>query len=594
MKFPYGIHDFKQIVTKGLVYCDRTNRIPILEETGKSLLFLRPRRFGKSLLLSMLENYYDLALEDKFEEIFGHLLIGKNPTDLHNKYFILKFDFSCIDPTGSADDVKQSMYDHINGSIKEFVLYYQDYFLPEIEINEKNALSSIKSLITSVRMTPYPVYLLIDEYDNFANEVMIGIKNEIKSEKDSYEALVHEKGPLKTFFKVIKALSGESLFGRTFITGVSPVVLSDITSGYNIAKNIYLDPEFNDLCGFTKEEVKELIAQVAKKCGLDNKQANEAFRMMKSYYNGYAFSYDKKADIYNPTLAIYFLEELYRRCKYPREMLDSNLAADEAKLRYVSSITKGRQFLLDLVKDDNSTAISKLEKRFGINEMLSAKSKDFTFIASFLYYFGVLTIAGETSDGDIMLKTPNLVTQKLYISRIRKMLLPEPDIRDDGLFAAKKLYQKGNIKPVCEFVERKFFKVFSNRDYRWANELTLKTAFLTLLYNDILYIMDSESEQDRRYTDLTMIIRPDMRKFEIFDVLLEFKFVTLDEAGLTGEEAKKLSRQKLEKLPQIQSKMKDARKRLKDYGDAMEAKYKNLRLKRFAVVSLGFERVVWN
>ena len=594
MKFPYGIHDFKQIVTKGLVYCDRTNRIPILEETGKSLLFLRPRRFGKSLLLSMLENYYDLALEDKFEEIFGHLLIGKNPTDLHNKYFILKFDFSCIDPTGSADDVKQSMYDHINGSIKEFVLYYQDYFLPEIEINEKNALSSIKSLITSVRMTPYPVYLLIDEYDNFANEVMIGIKNEIKSEKDSYEALVHEKGPLKTFFKVIKALSGESLFGRTFITGVSPVVLSDITSGYNIAKNIYLDPEFNDLCGFTKEEVKELIAQVAKKCGLDNKQANEAFRMMKSYYNGYAFSYDKKADIYNPTLAIYFLEELYRRCKYPREMLDSNLAADEAKLRYVSSITKGRQFLLDLVKDDNSTAISKLEKRFGINEMLSAKSKDFTFIASFLYYFGVLTIAGETSDGDIMLKTPNLVTQKLYISRIRKMLLPEPDIRDDGLFAAKKLYQKGNIKPVCEFVERKFFKVFSNRDYRWANELTLKTAFLTLLYNDILYIMDSESEQDRRYTDLTMIIRPDMRRFEIFDVLLEFKFVTLDEAGLTGEEAKKLSRQKLEKLPQIQSKMKDARKRLKDYGDAMEAKYKNLRLKRFAVVSLGFERVVWN
>ena len=174
------------------------------------------------------------------------------------------------------------------------------------------------------------------------------------------------------------------------------------------------------------------------------------------------------------------------------------------------------------------------------------------------------------------------------------MLLPEPDIRDDGLFAAKKLYQKGNIKPVCEFVEKQFFKVFSNRDYRWANELTLKTAFLTLLYNDILYIMDSESEQDRRYTDLTMIIRPDMRKFEIFDVLLEFKFVTLDEAGLTGEEAKKLSRQKLEKLPQIQSKMKDARKRLKDYGDAMEAKYKNLRLKRFAVVSLGFERVVWN
>ncbi len=198
---------------------------------------------------------------------------------------------------------------------------------------------------------------------------------------------------------------------------------------------------------------------------------------------------------------------------------------------------------------------------------------------------------GETVTGELRLKTPNLVTQGLYVERIREMLLPEPDDRDNGVWAAEKLYQKADIKPVCEFIEEKYFKVFSNRDYIWANELTIKTAFLTLLYNDILYIMDSETEIDKKFTDLTMIIRPDMRRFEIFDVLLEFKFVKLKDAGLTGEQARGLNRDELENIPQMDTQMKEAQKRLKQYGDALEQKYKNLALKRFAVVSLGFERL---
>jgi hypothetical protein len=212
-------------------------------------------------------------------------------------------------------------------------------------------------------------------------------------------------------------------------------------------------------------------------------------------------------------------------------------------------------------------------------------------MASFFYYFGILTMAGETDIGELVLKTPNLVTQGLYVERIREMLLPEPDDRDNGVWAAQKLYQKAEIKPVCEFIENKYFKVFSNRDYRWANELTVKTAFLTLLYNDILYIMDSETEIDKKYTDLTMIIRPDMRRFKIFDILLEFKFVTLKEAGLTGEEAQSLSREELKAIPEMQKKMKEAGDRLKNYGDALEHKYNNLNLKRFAVISLAFERL---
>ena len=587
MKFPYGICDFNKIITKGYFYCDRTDRIPLLEEIGDSLLFLRPGRFGKSLLLSMLANYYDVALSDRFDELFGNLLIGKKPTDLHNSYFILNWDFSCVNPAGSPDDIQKSLYDHINVRIAGFKMFYEDFIDQDIRINPDNAIYSIESLIAAVRMTPYPIYLLIDEYDNFANEVMMATK------KDSavYESLVHGDGLLKTLFKAVKASASNSLFDRTFITGVSPVVMSDITSGYNIAKNIYLYPEFNDLCGIAEQEIQDSIYKIINERDMKDLQAKSTLEIMRIYYNGYAFSYGAKSHVYNPTLAIYFFEELFKRGSYPDDMLDVNLATDDAKLHYVSGLIEGKQLLLDLTTGDNTIVVPKLENRFGIRQMLEAENENITFIASFLYYFGILTMGGKTKFGEFRLCIPNLVIKGLYVERIGKMLLPEPAKRDAGMFAAKQLFQVGDIKPVCKFIEEKYFKVFSNRDYRWANELTVKTAFLTLLYNDILYIMDSEMEIDKRFNDLTMIIRPDMRKFEIFDILLEFKFVTLKEADLTGEAAKKLTREELIALPKMRDRMKEAEKRIAHYGDALEQKYKNLRLKRFAVVSLGFERL---
>ena len=590
MRFPYGVCDFNKIITDKLFYCDRSDRIASLENTGYYLLLLRPRRFGKSLLLSMLENYYDLAKKEKFQDLFGHLLIGKNPTPLHNKYFILKWDFSCVDPSGSAENIKKTFHNHINACIRSFRINYEDYLHRKIEIDSDDAVSSIKSLLDVVRKTPYPVYLLIDEYDNFANEVMMGVRRE---KKDIYEALVYEEGPLKTLFKAVKSSTDGSGFDRSFITGVSPVVMSDITSGYNIAKNIYLDSEFSDLCGFYENEIEKALKTVSAECGLKEKDAEDALDLMRIYYNGYKFAPDAAESVYNPTLAIYFIEAFLRTCKYPRKMLDSNLAADDAKLRYISQIPKGEQLLLDLMKKGHSLIISDLSDRFGIEQMLTDRSKDFVFMSSFLYYFGVLTIEDETEDGELILRVPNLVTRSLYVERIQQMLLPEPVDRDDGIFAAKQLYAKGNMEPLCEFVEQRFFKVFHNRDYRWANELTVKTAFLTLLYNDILYIIDSEKDAGRGYADLTMIIRPDMRRFKILDILIEFKYVSLKEAGLTGEEARGLSMKDLQAIPAMQAKMKEAKKQVKQYGDALEQKYDDLRLNRYAVVSLGFERLWW-
>ncbi|CAN2042759.1 AAA family ATPase [Candidatus Magnetomoraceae bacterium gMMP-15] len=588
MKFPYGISDFRKIVKNNYFYCDRTDCIADLEKQGEFLLFLRPRRFGKSLLLSMLKNYYDLGRKNDFDKIFGKLKIAKNLTALHNKYFILHWDFSCVDPSGTAEDIKRALHNHVNSCIKAFMMYYEDHKLREVQIDADDAVISIKSLISAVQMTPYPIYLLIDEYDNFANEVMMGVRRG----KGIYEALVYEEGPLKTIFKAIKASTADSVFDRIFITGVSPVVMSDITSGYNIAENIYLNESFNNLCGFTKKEVKDALKSIVIECDKKNKEAEKALNIMRKYYNGYKFAFDAEELVYNPTLAIYFMKYFYDKCKYPRMMLDSNLATDEAKLRYVSQISRGKQLLLELVRH-NSLEISTLSDRFGIENMLNDKSKDNSFMASFLYYFGVLTMEGETEDGELSLNVPNLVMRGLYVERIKEMLLPEPADRDDGVLAAKQIYKTGSMKPICEFIEERYFKVFSNRDYRWANELTIKTAFLTLLYNDILYIMDSEKELRRGYADLTMIIRPDMRRFKIFDILLEFKYVKLKDAVIDREAAKKLSKEEIKKIPAVISAMKEAKSQLKNYGDELEKKYNELRLKRYAVVSLAFERLCW-
>jgi hypothetical protein len=172
-KFPYGACDFYQISTENYFYQDRTDRIRLLEETGKNILLLRPRRFGKSLFLSVLQNYYDLAKADKFEQLFGHLAIGKNPTPLHNQYFILKWDFSLVNPQGDVQAIEQSLFNRINGFIEEFIIHYDAYLEQKIRIDRADALSSFQSVLNAIHNSPHRLYLLIDEYDNFANEVMV-------------------------------------------------------------------------------------------------------------------------------------------------------------------------------------------------------------------------------------------------------------------------------------------------------------------------------------------------------------------------------------------------------------------------------------
>ncbi len=584
MKFPYGISDFFQVITENYFYVDRTSDIRLIEQAGKQLLFLRPRRFGKSLWLSTLENYYDIARADEFERLFGHLAIGQNPTPLHNRYFVLKWDFSMVDPSGDVADVRRSLHNHLNSRIHDFSKRYGDFLSGEIEIDRRDAFFSFESVLTAVRPTVYRLYLMIDEYDNFANEVMT-------ASQDRYYALLSGEGLLKTVFKAVKGSAAGRGIDRVFITGVSPVALSDITSGYNVAENIYLLPQFNDLCGFTQKEVAQVLHRVARECGFSETKANEALTMIRAFYDGYRFSHRAEERVYNPTLVLYFMKALQRERQYPRKMLDFNLSMDRAKLAYVSRLPNGGQVILDALGGQYLPRVQELSDRFGVKEMLNI-GEDVDLIASLLYYLGVLTLGDETEFGELTLKIPNLIVRRLYAEQMREMLLPD---HKKGQQIAQTLYQTGKMQPLCDFVEQRYFPVFDNRDYRWANELTIKTAFLTLLFNDILYIMDSEPALEREYADLIMIVRPDMRQYRLLDILIEFKYLKLkDELGISKAEARAMSRKDLEALPQVREKMTQARTKLAGYRQALQARYKDtLRLRVYAVTAIGFERLVW-
>jgi hypothetical protein len=588
LKFPYGLRNFYDLIIENYFYVDRTAHIRVIEDFGRELIFLRPRRFGKSLLLSMLENYYDLAKADEFERLFGHLAIGKNPTPKHNQYFVMTWDFSLVKAQGDITVIEKALYEHVNNRIKAFSKRYQNELPYPIDINNDNAISSFESLLMSVNATPHRLYLLIDEYDNFANELMIGHHKETPSR---YETLLSGEGIVKTLFKAVKSAGGGRGLERTFVTGVAPVVLSDMSSGYNVAEHIYLRREFNDLCGFLEGEIETALTQIAQECDFSFEKVQQALVLMRTFYNGYRFSKPAKELIYNPTLALYFLKDFQQECQFPELLLDDNLAMDRGKLTYISSLPYGEPVIVQALNEEPPLTLEQLSKGFGVSDMLYAV-KDTQFMVSLLYYFGILTLAGENEDGELVFQIPNLVIRKLYVEKLKELLLPQITDQNQSRQLAKQFYKTGNLQPLCEFMEQRYFKVFDNRDYFGANELTIKTAFLTVLFDDIFYMMDSETELERRYADLTMILRPERRKSSHLNFILEFKYVSL--GSLTGEKVREMSGEEIKALPKVQQQFTDAKAQLLDYEKRLKKKYDDtLKLHLISVVALGFERVVW-
>jgi hypothetical protein len=584
MQFPYALNDFGTLIREGYFYQDRTDRIPQLEKAGRQLIFIRPRRFGKSLLLSMLEHYYDVNRADQFAALFGHLAIGRQPTLLHNQYLIMKWDFSLVNAQGSLPEIKAALYQHVNDRVTEFAAYYAPRLTHPVRVHPTNAVSSLESARAAAHLAGQKIYLLVDEYDNFANDVlMTGRKPEF------YEGLLYGEGALKTIFKTVKAGVGQGI-DRVFITGVSPIVLSDMTSGYNVGEDIYLDEDFNDLCGFTEAEIQTLLERLAAEGGTWS--PTEALDLMRTFYNGYRFATKAAERLYNPTLSLYFLKYLYTKSAYPEDMLDENLAMDRSKLRYIAELPHGEEVLAQALNGEEGVIIPRLAKRFGVADVLTA-IKDQPFMASLLYYFGILTLTGVGVLAKPILNIPNLVARALYVERLREMWLPTYEDRQTIPRLAETVYLTGDLGPLVAFIEQRYFPILSNRDYRWSNELMVKLAFLTLLFDDRLYMMVSETEMDHGYVDLSLIVRTDQRGTRALDLLLEFKYVDLKTLKLTGEHLREKGMAELAALGPVKDALEAAAAQARRYGGALADRYGLTDLRLYAVVGVGLERVVW-
>jgi hypothetical protein len=339
--------------------------------------------------------------------------------------------------------------------------------------------------------------------------------------------------------------------------------------------------------------LRAAVEAVAVAHGLDAAQVDTALALMRDFYNGYRFSSRQEERIYNPTLALYFLKQWASGGAYPEQMLDDNLAMDRNRIQYVARLPHGETLVNAALDPAKPLAVAQLANRFGVQEMLAAP-RDPAFLASLLYYFGVLTLAGRDAMGELQLTIPNQVIRKLYVERLQEQLLPDYADQQERQAACKTFYATGDLGPLCDLLEQRYFTVFDNRDLRWSNELVVKTAFLVTLFADAFYLMDSEPALERGYGDLMLRVRPDMRQYQLLDHLLEFKILGLNAVGLSGEQVRARSREELRQLPPVRQALAEAEVQLTRYRQTLERIHGNqLKLRTHAVVCIGLERLVF-
>jgi hypothetical protein len=580
-KFPYGIADFDKLRQRGMFYADRTGLIPELEEAGDGLIFLRPRRFGKSLLVSMLANYYDVLTAKDFDTLFGDLRIGQQPTSLHNQYFILRWDFSRVQADSDPRVIQHNLAAHINSSIERFYEKYANMVSPR-PLNPVNAVSSFENLLTAIYSSDHQLYVFIDEYDNFANTVAM---SRIPASRDRYNDLLIGEGSLRTLFATLKSAAGEGQLDRYFVTGVAPMVLSDISSGFNSGENVSFDSQFADLCGFTEDEVRQELLELTP-------DPDALLAQMRLLYDGYSFDrQEQHPHLYHPTLALYFLKHLQRQGYPPDQPLDTNLNMDADKISWFSQVLGGSQLLESLSNDAQPLTIPGFTTSFRLEHLMS-KQVTQDDLAVLVTYFGMATLAGVNEIGRTQLRIPNTVIRSLYIDELLQRVVPDVLQQQELKTAADHLYTTGDITPLCDLMEKRVLPIFSNRDYRHG-EATVKSAFMTALFNDTQYLPVSEATLSRRYADAVFLVKPEFRQSPLKDILVEFKYIKLSEMKMETAALKALPQDELVAHPVVQSKLAQARQQRHDYTRSLLADYPDAHLHAYTVISIGFERLAW-
>lgn len=405
---PYGMMNFADIRLDNYYYVDKTSFIPVIEQSDRFFFFIRPRRFGKSLTLNMLQHYYDVRTRDKFDALFGDLYIGKHPTRDRNSYLVLYLNFSGI--SGELHNYRQGLDAHCNTSFDYFCDIYAEYLPQGIKevLNEKaGAVEQLDYLYHQCELAGQQIYLFIDEYDHFTNAILSDAESIHR-----YTEETHKEGYLRAFFNRVKAGTYSSI-KRCFITGVSPVTMDDLTSGFNIGTNYSLTPKFNAMMGFTEDEVREMLIYYSTKAPFHH-TVDELIELMKPWYDNYCFAqecYDQPT-LYNSNMVLYFVKNyIDNNGKAPRNMIESNIRIDYEKLRML--IRKDKEFAHDasIIQTLVSQGYITGELKDGFPAANIVDSDNFV---SLLYYFGMLTVSG-TYKGKTKLIIPNqVVREQLY------------------------------------------------------------------------------------------------------------------------------------------------------------------------------------
>ena len=395
-KLPKGISNYADLVEQGYYYVDKTKYIEKLEDLpDKTIMFLRPRKFGKTLFTSVLENYYDLLRVDKFESLFGQTYIGKNPTINKNRYYILKFNFSGIN-TETEETTMNGFKKEVASSIKMFVEKYKmDFYINEDDEAENILNNLIKAFY--IQKNNKKIYVIIDEYDHFANE-LLGFHTE------EFKNLVSKNGRVRKWYEILKK-GTESVVDRIFITGVAPITLDSLTSGFNISKDITRDARFNEMFGFTEEELIDVMDSQ----NISKQEQETLLPLMKENYDGYKFAMYAEKQLYNSNMCLYLLSDYIGLGRLPESLIDVNIASDYSKLSHMLNTCKGDE-RVEIIKKTitGEGIISPITEKF--NPEIGFRDQE---MISMLYYLGYLTIKGEEF-GEPSLKIPNKVMRELY------------------------------------------------------------------------------------------------------------------------------------------------------------------------------------
>ena len=543
---PYGISDFPRIRCEDYYYVDKSRFIEILERQPPYLFLIRPRRFGKSLFLAMLEAYYSIDYAGRFEELFGELYIGQHPTKRHNSYMVLRFNFSEV--SSKLEFVDRSFCEYCCMVMKNFILKYEHLLGSGIwevvnpdETNPEQMLAALKEYVSR---TDCPrIYLLIDEYDNFTNTILSSYGQERYREK------THGEGLIRGFFNNVKASTSNAgaAVERLFITGVSPITMDDVTSGFNIGTNISMLPQFNDIIGFSEDEVREMITYYKDENALPaDVTVDELVELMKPWYDNYCFSEDSLEErMFNSDMTLYFLNNYLQLGKVPKMMVDNNIRTDYSKLRHLIQIDKtfgvNASVIQQIVAEGSITV--QIATSFPAEKMTDTEN-----FKSLLFYFGMLSIQGVYR-GTPVLGIPNLtVREQLYtylVEAYSKASIFNVDISHFSSLVMEMAYG-GKWESVFRFFARELERQSAIREFI-DGEAHVKGFLLAYLGLTQGYVLFPEHESSKGYADFYMmpdlLHQPDIA----YSYIVEVKYAKRDAseediASLKKEAAEQLVR----------------------------------------------------